>query len=97
MFNTSDTLAARALSTTQTTTTTITMQTGLKLKYGTVHRMTYPYVFHGDLKPLRNKNGVCAKCEVLPPDGTKFRKCAACKAVLYCSKECQKAHWSQHR
>ena len=27
----------------------------------------------------------------------KFRHCATCKSATYCSKECQKAHWPDHR
>ena len=59
--------------------------------------MVWPYIFHSDLKPLRNKHGACEYCEELPPEGVTFRKCAACKAVLYCSRECQRKDWASHR
>ena len=26
-----------------------------------------------------------------------FKQCSSCKAVLYCSKKCQKLHWSGHK
>ena len=46
----------------------------------------------------------CNKCykmegvSSLGPDLTeKFRYCSGCRAVAYCSKECQKAHWPDHR
>lgn len=34
----------------------------------------------------------CAICGVVASS-----KCAACSLVAYCSKEHQKAHWSQHK
>ena len=38
--------------------------------------------------------GVCARCAVVL---TKARKCARCKAVHYCSRDCQTEHWATHR
>jgi hypothetical protein len=36
---------------------------------------------------------MCAVC-----DSTgKVRHCARCRAIYYCSKECQQAHWAEHR
>ena len=57
----------------------------------------WPYAFHSIVKPIQDKHGECAKCHILPPDGKMFRKCSACKSVLYCSPDCQKADWKAHR
>ncbi|TFK88733.1 hypothetical protein K466DRAFT_58098 [Polyporus arcularius HHB13444] len=41
---------------------------------------------------------LCAYCECEPAEGPKFRRCAGCFAgPIYCSRECQKAHWPVHR
>ena len=40
------------------------------------------------------RGGVIA-CAVCCQDGSK--KCSVCKAIWYCSKECQSAHWSEHK
>jgi splicing suppressor protein 51 len=41
----------------------------------------------------------CAHCSkpgsALPP--ASFKKCAKCKATLYCSRDCQKADWQAHK
>jgi len=39
----------------------------------------------------------CGHCSVLEEDGQKFKLCAQCKEVCYCSRECQKAHWQEHK
>ncbi len=41
----------------------------------------------------------CTNCGLKAGTGpTKFSKCSQCKAVLYCTKECQAAHWKKgHR
>ena len=61
------------------------------------HPLVWPYAFSSTLKPLRNKHGPCAGCGKFPDPGQKFRTCAACKSVLYCSKECQKSDRNVHR
>jgi len=39
---------------------------------------------------------VCANCDVVE-SSTRFKSCARCESVSYCSKECQKAHWKAHK
>ena len=53
--------------------------------------------FSSSLKPLRNKLGWCDACSKLPPEGTRFSACSGCRAVLYCSKECQRIRWPEHK
>lgn len=37
---------------------------------------------------------VCAKCNNTEGE---LKKCAKCKMVLYCNRECQTAHWKEHK
>ena len=39
----------------------------------------------------------CAKCASIPPAGQTFQRCDGCKQASYCSQNCQKEHWKQHR
>ncbi|KLO18170.1 hypothetical protein SCHPADRAFT_936433 [Schizopora paradoxa] len=42
--------------------------------------------------------GVCASCRKIESRiRTDFKKCAGCRAVLYCSKICAKNDWGRHR
>ena len=43
-----------------------------------------------------NAGMICANCDAMASN-THLRKCAACKRVAYCSKECQKKHWPVHK
>ncbi|KAI0056700.1 hypothetical protein BV25DRAFT_1903059 [Artomyces pyxidatus] len=37
----------------------------------------------------------CAGC--LPESAPPLRRCGGCRVTLYCTRECQKAHWREHR
>ncbi|KAI0056704.1 hypothetical protein BV25DRAFT_1920739 [Artomyces pyxidatus] len=37
----------------------------------------------------------CSRC--LPASAPSLRRCAGCRFVLYCTRECQRAHWREHR
>lgn len=37
---------------------------------------------------------VCAKCNNTEGE---LKKCTKCKSVLYCNRECQRAHWKKHK
>ena len=39
----------------------------------------------------------CLSCNKPEPVGVKFKACAKCKEVVYCSRECQVAHWKEHK
>ena len=40
---------------------------------------------------------VCASCGIAEIDEIKLKTCTDCKLVRYCSVECQKKHWPQHK
>ena len=39
----------------------------------------------------------CAHCGKKEEAGEKFKKCGRCENVCYCSRECQEAHWKEHK
>mmetsp|Transcript_17415 Transcript_17415/g.25940 ORF Transcript_17415/g.25940 Transcript_17415/m.25940 type:complete len:185 (-) Transcript_17415:23-577(-) len=39
----------------------------------------------------------CINCGKFEKEGRKLNCCGACSNALYCSKECQKLHWKQHK
>ena len=46
-------------------------------------------------KPSSSDNaGACANCERTEP---KMRSCARCGLVKYCGRDCQSAHWKDHK
>ena len=49
---------------------------------------------HASRKPDASTDP-CAVCGVRPSPGSKHKLCGGCKAVLYCSKECQVKHWKE--
>ena len=40
---------------------------------------------------------VCSKCRSPPASGDKLRYCGRCEAASYCSKQCAKADWAEHK
>jgi hypothetical protein len=45
----------------------------------------------------RCKGPGCDKANDELKEGVKLQKCGKCKDISYCSRECQKAHWSKHK
>mmetsp|Transcript_22363 Transcript_22363/g.36082 ORF Transcript_22363/g.36082 Transcript_22363/m.36082 type:complete len:375 (+) Transcript_22363:362-1486(+) len=43
------------------------------------------------------KQGMCSKCRSLDSPGGKVRYCGRCRTTAYCSKECAKADWAEHK
>jgi len=41
--------------------------------------------------------GLCSKLELEMASGSKLLTCSKCKSVRYCSKECQRKDWKQHK
>ena len=53
-----------------------------------------PFSYRGRIGLVGCRNEGCMRCE----DGfTAFKTCSGCKGPCYCSKECQRAAWSQHK
>ena len=40
---------------------------------------------------------VCTTCFAADTPQKPLRKCSACSGVRYCSRDCQRTHWPQHR
>ncbi|KAI0700510.1 hypothetical protein C8T65DRAFT_742035 [Cerioporus squamosus] len=57
-------------------------------------------VFRGadrDMLRVRNKDALCRQCDRAAAKGERFRKCTGCKMTIYCSEECQRAAWPNHK
>jgi hypothetical protein len=39
----------------------------------------------------------CGGCEQCGARGGSFKRCGGCNLVQYCGKECQRAHWAEHK
>jgi hypothetical protein len=61
-----------------------------------VENTTEPVATHGAPDDRRKE---CASCGVAEREGTDAKSCfkCKCKLVYYCSKECQKKHWPEHK
>ncbi|RKO87149.1 hypothetical protein BDK51DRAFT_30151 [Blyttiomyces helicus] len=46
---------------------------------------------------MRASKPVCAKCAAAPAPNVRFKSCGKCRFVWYCSPECQRAHWGEHK
>ncbi|KAK7483873.1 hypothetical protein BaRGS_00024890 [Batillaria attramentaria] len=62
-------------------------------KHWTVHRTTCQKRKEPE-NTKRDKEERCAKCDTVWSD---LRRCTGCLGVWYCSKECQRQHWPEHR
>lgn len=61
-------------------------------------------MFGGDFVPVgaqgvvSSKVRICEYCDRIPEDGGgDFKYCTICRVCCYCSKECQVAHWKDHK
>jgi len=67
----------------------------------TFHKVQNKY--NVPLKDLRVHKAVglssvtCSNCCAVEPTEVKFKACGKCANVVYCCKECQVAHWKEHK
>jgi hypothetical protein len=52
--------------------------------------------FHKSMRSLNELEG-CTKCGKYRSEGIQLLKCSGCRITLYCSRECQRAHWKTHK
>jgi hypothetical protein len=48
------------------------------------------------LKKWSKKKNMCAYCHSLEEENEKFKVCARCKKVTYCSRKCHKKDWKKN-
>merc|ERR1712194_344520 len=48
-------------------------------------------------KPKLNAARACAYCLIIEPHFGKFKECSRCRVSVYCTGECQTAHWRMHK
>jgi hypothetical protein len=56
------------------------------------------HIFVGENSVLLRQTNLlfkCASCEARETSSKRFQRCSGCKRRKYCSKECQKRHWSE--
>ncbi len=44
-----------------------------------------------------SKSHCCVKCQKIEQCGKPFARCSGCQLVRYCSRDCQKQHWKEHK
>lgn len=54
-------------------------------------------VFIHDPTESGGGNYMCNNCEDMSQDKKKFQRCSTCHVAYYCSRDCQKAHWPEHK
>ena len=68
---------------------------GLVISSGVTTEWIKSFYANYDCSKHRQKCACCQKRE--PFDGEEFNACSGCQLIVYCSKECQKAHWKDHK
>ncbi len=49
---------------------------------------------HNTARGIGDEKGCCASCKKVPQN---LKRCGRCRAIEYCSVECQRAHWPRHK
>lgn len=49
------------------------------------------------VKAYQNQNVYCSNCFGIASSGSTLFRCSRCRRNMYCSKVCQKLHWSEHK